>query len=84
MLGWNKKRNVLRNLVLTLRKEGFCFVEEAQGEHGGWQEMSMDSTIKIVRRCMQRLQESSDLSKKLLGKLDVPPGPFIQMEGAPA
>ena len=30
---------------------------------------------------MQRLQENSETSKQLLGKLDVTPGPFKEMEG---
>ena len=79
----DNKRKVLKNLVLTIRKEGFCFLEEAQAEHGGWQKMSMDSAIGIVRRRMQCLQVNSNLSNKLLGKMDVLPGPFIQMEGVP-
>jgi hypothetical protein len=83
VMGWDNKRNLLKNIVLALRKEGFRFVEEGQGKHGGWQEMSIDSAIGIVRRRMQRLKENSERSNQLLGKLDVPPGPLIEMEGAP-
>jgi hypothetical protein len=45
--------------------------------------MSIDSAIGIERRHMQRLQENSKTSNLLLGKLNVPPGPFIELEGAP-
>jgi hypothetical protein len=45
--------------------------------------MSIDSAIVgIVRRRMQRLQEDSETSNQLLGKLNVPPGPFIGTGGS--
>jgi hypothetical protein len=84
LMGTDKKRNLLKNIVMTLRKEGFRFVEEKK-THGGWQEMSIESAIDVMRRRMQRLtHDKSESSKKLLGKLERPPGPFVQMDGAPA
>jgi hypothetical protein len=84
LMGTDKKKNLLKNIVMTLRKEGFRFVEEKQ-THGGWQEMSIESAIDVVRRRMQRLaQDKSENSKEKLQKLETPPGPFVQLDGAPA
>ncbi|KAI2501596.1 hypothetical protein MHU86_12867 [Fragilaria crotonensis] len=63
LMGTDKKRNLLKNIVMTLRKEGFRFVEE-KATHGGWQEMSIESAIDVMRRRMQRLTHDKSESSK--------------------
>jgi hypothetical protein len=75
--GLGQKRNYLKNIVLTLERKDFNLLRRNKGNMA-------DSAIGIVRRNMQCLQENSKTSNHLLGKLDVPPGLFLELEGAPA
>jgi hypothetical protein len=76
--GKEAKTNVLKRIVVSLKAEGFRFLEEQQME-GWWQPMSMASAIQIVRKRMNRhCQRRNQNSQVVLEPLDPAPGPFME------
>ena len=65
MAGYGKSNvdSFLRDIVVTLRKEGFRFLEKA--EVGGFQEMDMNSSCQKVQRSMYHLRSRASRSRPL-------------------
>ena len=71
-------KNVLKRIFVTLKAEGFRFLEK-QKTRGNWQPMSVASAIKIIRGRMNRnCRQKNQNSEQRLEPLDLAPGPFTE------